>query len=503
MTTYAPVTIQQAQFPIVESFTQQTVTNPHWQLLGSARLHDGSLELTPNANSQAGTAFLDQPFSSTLGVTIDFDYSCEGGATLGDGFSVYVIDGAHTTQPGGIGAALGYSMTKTGSGQIVAPGVTAGFVGVGFDNYGNFATPLAGTGGGAQRPNTVGVRGAGSLREGFGWLTGVTVPGGFRADWERGAHIQVSIIGGRLTVRHADKTNPNGTLLIDNFDLGGASGQPRVPETFKLGFAAGTGAATASHRIRNLKVTLPAEMPLEISGPQTAQSGHRITYTIGVQNLGPNDAPDAVLDGTVPTELTDLELTCQAENGAVCGTGSVRDGLHLPIDLPKGGKAVIQLTGTIDPQFEGRLTCTSLITSPSRANTAERHSGSVTTEVDRPPVTVSPVIVGQWPQTWPDDAKGWVISYDLTLAAHEQRVVWWEIRFDVPPRTRINPQQSQWYRVIEDGTDGSVVITTPDDTHTIEPGTPLTVAVQLLYPSQHEAGDGILRNLHATEVTRP
>lgn len=27
-------------------------------------------------------------------------------------------------------------------------------------------------------------------------------------------------------------------------------------------------------------------------------------------------------------------------------------------------------------------------------------------------------------------------------------------------------------RVIEDGTDGSVVITTPDDTHTIEPGTP-------------------------------
>ncbi|MFF7944790.1 hypothetical protein ACFZC5_34290 [Nocardia gamkensis] len=45
--------------------------------------------------------------SSTLGVTIDFDYSCEGAASLGDGFSVYVIDGAHTTQPGGIGAALG------------------------------------------------------------------------------------------------------------------------------------------------------------------------------------------------------------------------------------------------------------------------------------------------------------------------------------------------------------------------------------------------------------
>ncbi|WP_406230553.1 hypothetical protein [Nocardia sp. NBC_01009] len=99
-------------------------------------------------------------------------------------------------------------------------------------------------------------------------------------------------------------------------------------------------------------MSLPAEIPLEMSGPQTAQSGHRITYTISVQNLGPNDAPDAVLDGTVPTGLTDLELTCQAENGAVCGTGSVRDGLHMPIDLPKGSKATINLAGTIDPQYE-------------------------------------------------------------------------------------------------------------------------------------------------------
>ncbi|MCP2315126.1 conserved repeat domain-containing protein [Nocardia amikacinitolerans] len=503
MTTFAPVTIQQAQFPIVESFTQDTVTNPHWQLLGSARLNGGSLELTPNANSQAGTAFLDQAFSSKLGVTIDFDYSCEGGSTLGDGFSVYVIDGEHTTQPGGIGAALGYSVTKSSQEQIVAPGVTAGFVGVGFDNYGNFATPLAGTGGGAQRPNTVGVRGPGSLREGFRWLTGVQVPGGFRAAWERGAHIQISIIGGRLTVRHADKANPNGTLLIDNFDLASTNGRAPVPETFKLGLAAGTGAATASHRIRNLTVTLPADMPLEMSGPQQAESGHRITYTIDVQNLGPNDSPDAVLEGAIPTELTDLELTCHAENGAVCGTGSVRNGLHLPIDLPKGSKATVSLSGTIDPQYEGRLTCTSMITSPTRANTAKQHSGSVTTDVEQPPVTVTPKIVGQWAQTWPEDAKGWVISYELALAAREQRVVWWEIRFDVPARTRINPQQSQWYKVVKDGTDGSVVIATPDDTHTIEPGTPLTVAVQVLYPTQHEAGDGTLRNLHATEVTSP
>lgn len=81
MTTRASDTSQHVRFPIVESFTHSTPANPHWKLLGSARLNDGSLELTPNARSRAGTAVLDEPFPSTLGVTIDFDYSCEGGGS--------------------------------------------------------------------------------------------------------------------------------------------------------------------------------------------------------------------------------------------------------------------------------------------------------------------------------------------------------------------------------------------------------------------------------------
>ncbi|WP_067536602.1 DUF11 domain-containing protein [Nocardia crassostreae] len=512
MTMHAQKTVQQAQFPIVESFTKQTPDNPNWRVIPSARLNGGSLELTPNTVSQAGTAFLDEPFSSRLGVAIDFDYSCQGGTNLGDGFSVYLIDGARTTEPGGIGGALGYSFTKDGSGNIVSSGVTAGYVGIGFDNHGNFATPLAGTGGPGHRPNTVGVRGAGSRNEGFRWLTGVAVPGGFRAAWEEGAHIQITLVGGRLSVRHSDTANPNGTLLIDGFDLAGAPGQPPLPETFKLGFAAGTGSATASHRVKNLTVTLPANMPLEMSGPQTAQAGDRIAYTIEVQNHGPNDTPDAIVEMSVPPELTDLETTCRGENGAVCGQGFlVRPGEPwVPLDLPVGSKATITLTRTIDPQYEGSLICTSQIKSPSRANTAERHSGSVTTEVALPPISVSPIIVGGWYQSWPEDAKGWVFSYDLVLAANEERVVYWEIGFDVRPfdaprQTRINPvgRDYLWYTVIKDGSDGSVLIATPDDQHTIEPGAGLTVNVQILYRSQHDAGDGTLRNLRATEITQP
>ncbi|GAB2745510.1 DUF11 domain-containing protein [Kitasatospora kifunensis] len=404
--------------------------------------------------------------------------------------------------PGGTGAALGYSYA-TSSGAIVVPGVTAGYVGVGFDNYGAFATTYAGPDGPGSLPNSVGVRGSGSQREGFRWLTGVPAPGGFREPWEAGARIQVSVINGRLTVRRSTKADPNGSLLIDDFDLAGQPGQVAMPATFKLGFAAGTGAATAAHRIRNLTVALPANMPLEMNGPQTAKSGERISCTIDVQNLGPNDAPDAVVEGTIPEQLSEVQVSCRGENGARCGAGSITDGLHQPVDLPRGSKAVITLSGTVDPRYEGTLTCTSLVTSPTRANTAGQQSGSVRTEVELPLISVGQKQNSSWEQGWPEDQKGWVISYTLTLAANQQRVAMWEISFDVPPRTRVNPQQTQWYRVTKDGLDGTVVITSPDPSHTIDPGTPLDVDVQLLYPSRNDAGDGTLRNLRAIEVTQP
>jgi uncharacterized repeat protein (TIGR01451 family) len=494
---------QPVQFPIIESFTEAAPANPSWRLLGSAQMNGGSLELTPDARSKAGTAILDQPFSSALGVSIDFDYACEGVASsIGDGFSLYLIDGSQNTEPGARGGALGYSYIQDGTVSI--RGVTAGYVGIGFDNIGNFASAPIGPGGPGRSPNTLGVRGSGDLLTGFAWLVGAEVPGGFRAGWEAGAHVQVTILGGRLTVRHSSKSDPNGSLLIENFNLASGSEQAAMPATFKLGFAAGTGSATAAHRIRNLSVALPVDMPLEMTGPLNAKSGERISYTISVQNLGPNDAPDAVVRGEIPAQLEDVEVTCQAENGAVCGTGSVNGGLTQPVNLPKGSKVNLTLRGTVAPLYEGTFTTTSLITSPSRANTAARQSGQVTTNAELPLISVSHKIAGQWSQTWPEDAKGWLISYDITLAANEHRVTAWVMSFDVPANTRLNPEQSQWFRVIKDGLDGTVVIASPPGgSHTIDPGTPLTVNVQVLYPSQGDAGDGKLRGLFALEGTSP
>ncbi|MFE7799585.1 hypothetical protein [Nocardia sp. NPDC057440] len=114
-----------------------------------------------------------------------------------------------------------------------------------------------------------------------------------------------------------------------------------------------------------------------------------------------------------------------------------------------------------------------------------------------PPIDVDVQIVDSWQQTYPPEAVGWVISYILTLAAQEEGVVKWGIGFQVPLGTRTNPTESPWYVVDSDGGGGVVVISCTDGEHTVEPGTPLPVGVQLLYLSQADAGDGSLAYLYA------
>ncbi|MGK5632916.1 hypothetical protein, partial [Streptomyces sp. URMC 123] len=265
-----------------------------------------------------------------------------------------------------------------------APGVTAGYVGIGFDNHGNFASELAGPGGTGRHPGTLGIRGRGSGHSGFTWLAGVRVPRGFWGAWGGGGRVRVSFVDGRLTVEERGEAAPDGVLLLDGFDLARWPGQTPMPAAFKLGLAASTGAAAASHRIRDVSLTLPVDMSLEMSGPRVARAGERISYTIAVHNRGPNDAPDTVVEGAIPAALSDLELSCQTESGATCGAGSTTRGLCQPVDLPRGGRAVITLTGTVERGYRGSLAWGSRLTSASRANTSGRGSDRVATEVGRP-----------------------------------------------------------------------------------------------------------------------
>ncbi|MFJ6385116.1 hypothetical protein ACIQI7_34570 [Kitasatospora sp. NPDC092039] len=424
-------TADEAVFPIDETFTAGRPVNPHWVLRGDATLTpgpDGSLRLTPDEKHEAGTAYLDQPFSSRLGVSIEFDYACEGSDSsyFGDGFCLYLIDGSKTTDTGGYGAALGYSRMGTDPGTAV-PGVTAGYVGVGFDNWGNYADDLAGPGGPGRTPDMLGVRGSGSLRQGFRWLTGVRAAGGFRAAWHKRAHVQISIVQGKLTVRHTIGSDTGAKPLIDGYDLTSAPGQAALPATFKLGLSASTGGARAAHSIRNLHVALPADLPLDLAGPARARVGDKASYTITVRNDGPNDAPDAEVTGTIPAGLTDVAVTVEQDGKAFVEPGSPEQGLHRRLNLPEGGSARITVSGTVSRAAADRtLTTTARISSPTRANTSAHPSGTVDTRVPALPVPAGGQVVartagGGWAQG--DDPNTLVVTADTGRAGFEQTPV--------------------------------------------------------------------------------
>ncbi|MEU4767966.1 hypothetical protein AB0H12_32425 [Actinosynnema sp. NPDC023794] len=364
-----------AVFPIEETFRVARVEDLEhdWTLRGDATLPgDDGLQLTPAAHNKAGTALLNVPFPSTAGVAVDFDFSCSGGN--GDGFAVYLIDGEADTDVGGYGAGLGYSRGPDGKGD----GVTKGWLGLGFDKYGNFSGSLAGPcTEDVPKPNHIVLRGSGDRATGFDHITGVAAPGGLEATWTDRAHVQVLITDAVVTV-HLTRGDTT-TTVFDGVDLKLAQGQAPVPETFKLGLSASTGGQISRHCLRNLVIALPTAMPLTVDGAAEAAAGTRISFTITVRNDGPNNVPDAVVTGAIDPALSDVDIAVSRTTGGASATsaGSAGDGtFRQPLDLPVGGTTAITVTGTVDRAATGKVTCSAKVESKKCSNTSPDESDS-------------------------------------------------------------------------------------------------------------------------------
>ena len=125
----------------------------------------GWLRLTNASGNQKGFMYVAQPFSTGLGVIADFEYltwrNTADTTYLGaDGFSVYLFNGAVTDanfRLGGYGGSLGYATYN----NPVTAGLTGGYVGIGFDEFGNYSVASEGRNGGtaAVIPNAVVLRG--------------------------------------------------------------------------------------------------------------------------------------------------------------------------------------------------------------------------------------------------------------------------------------------------------------------------------------------------------
>lgn len=109
----------------------------------SAQFITNGLQLT-NSQSQFGAIILNNvQFQSTNGIEIEIEYSMFGGVTFdgnfGDGFSLFLFDGSVTADIGHRGASLGYRFNRTSANDSNrGRGLNGAYLGVGFDQFGNF-----------------------------------------------------------------------------------------------------------------------------------------------------------------------------------------------------------------------------------------------------------------------------------------------------------------------------------------------------------------------------
>ena len=258
---------------------------------GSAAIIGSALRLTQATNGQAGMAVLNQAFPSSLGLSVTFTYH-SGGGNGAEGVSFLMLNGdvvsnAASVMPGGRDSALGYSNIGEG-------GITGGFLGVGFDTYGQYAkTYYAQTSSGiaGSTANYVGVRGQGNGTVGYGWLTGTHYAPGINGT--RTVQVNLLKLGSaqaQLQIYLAPSNTGTFTKVIDTVV------NQVLPSRFLLGFAGTTGGLNDVHQINAVKVGLPASLsfsPATVrndatseTNPATLNLGDQFSYTYTLTNRG-------------------------------------------------------------------------------------------------------------------------------------------------------------------------------------------------------------------------
>jgi hypothetical protein len=350
-------------FPITETFTHATFGSPEWHSGGTAELTaglegeaNGWLRLTKAEESKFGYVFYNEAFPSTDGALVEFEYADWGG-TGADGLTFFLYNGSVSESEfhaGYSGGSLGYASCKIGATEH--EGLSKGYIGVGFDEYGNYTNlgSICGLDGTTAHPNYVSVRG--SEEEKYKLLENAShaTTESLKAERSGARHVTVSITPDdelSVYIRYPDGTEQT---VVESLQLP----KEHLPATLKFGFVASTGGSTDNHEIRDTKAAKPTE--LEASVSKTAgghERGEELTWTAVVHNEGPNPTQgERVSTSTGSQSLSSVTWTCTGtENAshekAECSQSS---GTGLPSGIAAGAMPIgtnleYHITGTPTP----------------------------------------------------------------------------------------------------------------------------------------------------------
>lgn len=301
----------------------------------------GYLQLTDSSTNQAGAVLFNQPIPANQGLEVSFEqwqYGNNPANPPADGISFFLVDGAGTlTAPGAFGGSLGYAqkLPDGNPANPFLPGVNNGYLGIGLDVLGNYFGDWEQRGHGCEQrspagtafrvpapgPNMVTVRGPGDGINGYCFLTATTSNFTTNEPWPSTLPGQLqgtltSIPPGTtpaqaqalldpskrtVTVRITPAPNPQVTVDVDFNDTTGThrvldfAAPQAVPPSYKLGFAASTGAFTDVHLIRNVQIRSAEPLPrlnlikqvvIDPPLPPVIGLGTSVPYQLVVTNTG-------------------------------------------------------------------------------------------------------------------------------------------------------------------------------------------------------------------------
>ncbi|MGR6748749.1 DUF6701 domain-containing protein [Aeromonas veronii] len=287
-------------------------------------VQNGRLRLTQNVTNQATSATFQRLFPGAGNlVTVEFDqYAYKTfGSSGADGMAVVLSDATLTPQPGAFGGPLGYGF-KTG-----ISGFAGGWLGVGLDEYGNYANE-GGTINLGSRRQAVSIRGSGAGTSGYNYLAGTVsnlnppVDSGTNSNRPHRYRITVdSRAAGSSLAKVERDTGLGYSTLVGPINMSNQAGQAAVPANFLLSLTGSTGSVTNFHEIDNVQICALRSNPIgvQIDHFQLDHSGQPLTCnpeTVTVK---------ACADAACTTLITDpvtatLSLTpTSASNGWIGG----------------------------------------------------------------------------------------------------------------------------------------------------------------------------------------
>ncbi len=346
---------------------------------------NGSLELTTNSNYEDGGVAYASAIPSTEGIDLRFD-TYQYGGTGADGI-LFFLAGANPKDPlppstlGPAGGHLGYSGGTAGpSGN----GLQNGYLGIGFDVYGNFANTSY-DGSGCQDPtwssstqysNEVTIRGPGSNESGYCLEASTVANGGLHGSLGTGSTgtKATSMVPAEIIINPTSQATTENGINVDAYSytvavwpLGGPkqvlSGtlpnassyesaawlnpQTGIPYQLAFGFTGSTGGSNDYHLIQNLQIkplfSNPARVGLTLQDDSASQfvAGDTVTYTASAalaSNGGSESEATSFVDtlptGVTPSSASGTNWSCgissQTVNCSYTGSLPISAGTQLP-----------------------------------------------------------------------------------------------------------------------------------------------------------------------------